>query len=521
MTDITALTKQALTDIPMYAEGNGITLREYQRQVANAIYKSVFSGKGLTFVIIFPRQSGKNELQAQIEGYLLTMFSQTDAEIVKVSPTWKPQSMNAMRRLERVLKRHVVSRHLWEKEQGYIFRLENSRIYFLSAAPTANIVGATASLLLECDEAQDVTIEKWDKEINPMAASTNATRIFWGTAWTSTTLLAREKRAALKAQEQDGIQRVFELNADIVGQEVPAYKKFVRAEVAKLGRNHPFIKTQFYSEEIDAQGGMFPLERQALMQGTHPPQAKPETGRAGASQPLYAFTIDVAGQDEAASLDPTVALGGPGAGEGGSRDSTALTIFEIDLSTLDDPIIYAPTYRVIHRKLWTGIKHTSLYAQLRELVEAWNPLHIVIDATGLGEVMYSFLAKAYPGKVIPFKFTAASKSQLGWDFLAIIETGRYKESTCTLSTIAQTTQAELQRLFWSQCTHCQLDIIPGPGRVMRWSVPEGTRDPATGDLVHDDLLISAALCAELDGLTWGTAESAVIPALDPINDSHF
>ena len=45
-------------------------------------------------------------------------------------------------------------------------------------------MGATASLLLEVDEAQDVAINKFDKDIDPMADSSNATRIFWGTAWT-------------------------------------------------------------------------------------------------------------------------------------------------------------------------------------------------------------------------------------------------------------------------------------------------------------------------------------------------
>jgi len=49
---------------------------------------------------------------------------------------------------------------------------------------------------------------------------------------------------------------------------------------------------------------------------------------------------------------------------------------------------------------------------------------------------------------------------------------------------------------------------------MRWSVPDGTRDPASGELVHDDLLISAALTAVLDEQSWGTAESAVIQAPD-------
>ena len=49
---------------------------------------------------------------------------------------------------------------------------------------------------------------------------------------------------------------------------------------------------------------------------------------------------------------------------------------------------------------------------------------------------------------------------------------------------------------------------------MRWSVPDGTRDPASGDIVHDDLLVSAALCAALDRKPWGRAESAVVQAPD-------
>jgi len=39
---------------------------------------------------------------------------------------------------------------------------------------------------------------------------------------------------------------------------------------------------------------------------------------------------------------------------------------------------------------------------------------------------------------------------------------------------------------------------------MRWGVPDGTRDSATGEQVHDDDLITAALCHELDKLDWYT-----------------
>jgi hypothetical protein len=191
------------------AAASGLELREYQIAPAQAIIRSIIEGRGDTIVVMFPRQSGKNELQAQIETYLLLLLSQMDAEMVKVSPTWKPQSLNAMRRLERVLTRNVLTRRIWQKESGYIYKIGSARIFFLSGSPEANIVGATANVLLEIDEAQDVQESKFDKDILPMAASTNATRVFWGTAWTSRTLLAREKRAAEAAQARDGVKRVF------------------------------------------------------------------------------------------------------------------------------------------------------------------------------------------------------------------------------------------------------------------------------------------------------------------------
>ena len=115
------------------------------------------------------------------------------------------------------------------------------------------------------------------------------------------------------------------------------------------------------------------------------------------------------------------------------RDSTALTIYEIDAATLADPIIRAPTYKTIYRKQWTGTKHTHLYARIKALADQWQPRYIAIDATGVGAGLTSFLDKAYPGKVIPYIFNAATKSKLGWGFLAAIDSGRYKEYAATRS----------------------------------------------------------------------------------------
>ncbi len=503
-TDLTTAVDAMVRDVSIFAEhGGGLRLRSYQLEAARAIVRSVLRDEGLTFVVIFPRQSGKNELQAQIETYLLSIFNEWGAEIIKVSPTWKPQSLNAMRRLESVLKNNLMSRIIgWVKEQGYIYRLNTARIFFLSGSPTANVVGATANILLECDEAQDVSIAKWDKEVNPMAASMNATRVFWGTAWTSQTLLAREMRAAQEAQKRDGMQRVFVMTADEVKKEVPAYGRFVDAEIAKMGRNHPFVKTQYFSEEIDAEGGMFPPGRVAMMQGEHKRLHVPEAGR------VYAFLIDVAGEDEGATLAPgdEVLLSNAG------RDSTALTIVEVDHVTLADPLIQAPCYKVVERVEWVGVKHTSLYGQLVGLCDLWVPRYVVIDATGVGAGLASFLERSLGERLIKFVFTGKSKSKLGWDFIAIIETRRYLEYRPEL----WARDADQVR-FYQQLAACQMEILPGQGRVMRWSVPDGTRDAATGELVHDDLVLSAALCAVLDGQVWGVAVSEVVRAVDPLD----
>lgn len=488
-----------LKDIVTFCEcAGGLRLRRYQRAVAQAVLDSVIHRRGLALVVQFPRQSGKNELQAQVEAYLLVFFHRQPVEIVKISPTFKPQTVNAMRRLERVLDRNTITRLVgWKKESGYIYRVGQARIIFLSGSAEANIVGATASTLLEVDEAQDVDPAKYDKDIAPMAASTNATRVFWGTAWTSNTLLAREFRASLEAQRNDGFRRVWRLSADEVGAEVPAYAQFVSDQVARLGRQHPLVKTQFFSEEIDSQGGMFPPARRALMQGTHPARLCPEPGK------IYALLLDVAGEDE-----DQQASGEAATAANTRRDATALTVVEVDLSTLADPIIKAPTYLVVNRSLWVGVKQSGLYAAIRAQVDHWKPRHLVVDSTGVGAGLASFLAAAFPGKVLPFVFTSSSKSQLGWDFLAVVESGRFKDHAKT---------NEIQSRFHTELEYIQLEALPGPGRLIRWGSPNGLK--VAGEYIHDDLVLSAALCAVLDGLEWAVSGPALlVQKADPLKE---
>ncbi len=472
-----------------------LQLRAYQKRVARAVVRSVVQGKGYSIVVMFPRQSGKNELQAQLEAFFLLRYSSSGGELVKISPTWKPQSQNAQRRLERVLSQHPLLKDRWQKEQGYIYRVGAARQIFLSGSTEANIVGATASLLLQVDEAQDILIEKYDKEIAPMAASTNATRVFWGTAWSDDTLLARELQAARDDQKRDGVQRAFVLEATQVAREVPAYGQFVQQQIERLGRDHPLVRTQFFSEILESGGGLFHAGRLALMAGEHAMLTRPVTGE------VYALLLDVAGEDQ-------------GLTEGGSldhpnRDFSALTV--VSVAALESAAWGLPltSFQVVYRQSWQGIAQTQLFQEVMAQAKLWDARKVVVDATGIGAGVANFLQRALPGRVIPFLFSAASKSQLGWNFLALIDSGRFKNHR---------ESSPQQQQFLSEARACKFAITPGPERRLSWSVPPGSRD-ASGQPIHDDWLMSAALCSLLENEPLGIrAETQIIRANDPLRE---
>lgn len=484
------LYRRAVADPLAFSALGGITLRPYQEPVLRCILDSVLGGHGRSIAVMFPRQSGKNELQAQLEAYLLNLYAGRGGEIVKVCPTWQPQGVNSRRRLQRVLRANPITRGRWRVEDRSVFRLGEARLLLFSAAPASSIVGATASLLLEVDEAQQVLIDKYDRDVAPMAASSNATRVFWGTPWTDTTLLARELRRADAA---------FTLTADDVAAVLPGYGAYVAGQVAQLGRDDPTIRTQYFGEEIGGGGGMFPPDAALLLQGDHPALDAPQPGR------LYAFLIDVGGETFASGP----ALATPRLPE---HDRTALTVVEVDLEAQSNLLLRLPTYRAVHRRVWMGEPQAALHTRLTALAGKWQPRALVIDATGIGAGLASFLQRSLPRcGVMPFVFTAASKSKLGWEFVQLVEAGRWQESAPG----GAPEQDALRALFLRQVAAAACSVLPGPSAAMRWSVPERARDPLSGKPLHDDLLLSAALAAQLDGLAWRSGHG-LVAGVDPL-----
>jgi hypothetical protein len=456
-------------------------LREYQAVVAAHIVRSVVRGEGRQFAVVFSRQSGKDEMLAQLEAYLLCRYNLRGGSIVVVNPTYRPQSAISRRRLLDRLASVDACLHTRTRGDGYAVRVGRAVCSFLSANPLAQARGETASLLLACNEAQEVAPGRWDAVFDPMGVAFHATQVFAGTVWTSTTLLARQMAYLSELERKDGVRRVFKVGWEEVARCVPRYGEQVRARIAQFGRDHPFIRTEYFLEELDEGGRLFNPARRALMRGDHPRRRSATHGH------VYALLVDVAGADEyQARPTPDLAEAGH-AVVAGHRDATALTVVQVDLSGLDDPLVMRPSYRVVDRRMWVGIPHPHLYATLIDLARnVWAARWLVVDATGVGAGLAGFLERALPGQVVPFVFTAHSKSQLGWDFLGVVDGGRYKE-------YAEDGEADTA-LFWAQVEACGSQVSGGPGKLLRW----GVQDRAT----HDDLLMSAALCAVLDRLDW-------------------
>ena len=125
---------------------------------------------------------------------------------------------------------------------------------------------------------------------------------------------------------------------------------------------------------------------------------------------------------------------------------------------------------------WTGRKHAELYPQLIDILRnVWHCRRVVVDATGIGEPVSSFLRKALGSRVVPFTFTQRSKSELGFSLLAAVNSGRLK--------MYQGDGSAESEEFWLEMEKAKSQYRPS--QTMNFYV-----DPAEG---HDDFLMSLAL----------------------------
>lgn len=455
--------KRLLSDIELFSRHVlGRPLRPYQLEPARAIVESVLRRQGRTFSVMMARQAGKNELSAHVEAFLLSLFRRAGGTLIKAAPTFRPQARISMRRLESLLDSAPLT-GAWRTGEGHRIHLGNAEIAFLSAAESANVVGGTASVLLEIDEAQDVSEAKYDRDFRPMGATANVTTVLYGTAWTNDTLLEHHRHAHQALEAEGGGRRHFEYPWTDVATHNPHYGRYVEMEIARLGAEHPLITTQYLLRPLSDSGGFLSDGQLALLQGDHPRGRAPQPGE------HYVAGLDLAGADEHAD-DGLLYAARP------ARDATVLTIGAVQWESAAG-LVPEPRIRVVDQVSWVNVPHRALYERLVGLLrDHWHCRRVVVDATGVGAGMAGFLAAALGRQVVePFQFSAASKSELGYALLGAINAGR-------LRMFARDDSEEWYEL-WRQARAARYALAAG--QRLSFFVPSRAG--------HDDALLSLAL----------------------------
>jgi hypothetical protein len=428
-------------------------LRPYQLEVARALVRLVFRREGGSISVEIARQGGKNELSAQSELFTLLASAGRGGSLVKCAPTYAQAAISRERLARRA--RDAGLGGLVTSEGGAV-RCGRASFRALSAEPGANVVGHTADVLLEVDEAQDVRAEKFDRDFRPMAASTNAPVGYYGTPWGADSLLEQAKATHRRLERAGGPRRHFRFDWEQVAAHVPAYRAYVEAERERLGERHPLFRTQYLLEVVHEADRLFDAATLAQIDGEHARLRAP-----------------VSGERYVAGLD----LAGPERGSGtADRDWTVLTIARVTPRAGGS----APGLEVVELQAWHGEPTEALIDQLADRLRlVWRVRRLAVDATGLGGPIADLLASRLArGVVTPVVFSVERKSRLGFALLAAAHTGR-------LRVFGGDGSAE-----WIECRR-QLQLARAAyrdGRTLQFDV-----DPADG---HDDFLLSLALCVD-------------------------
>ncbi|APV43817.1 terminase-like family protein [Dehalogenimonas formicexedens] len=427
------------------------SLRPYQHEIYRAVTDSIVNDRGLTFSVEIARQGGKNELSAWIETWALVHNVEQPLNIVKCAPTFEPQAMISLRRLCASLD-SIGFGGDYVIEAGHIVRLGQARVIFLSGSENANVVGNTAHLLLEIDEAQDVSIEKFDRDFRPMAATRNATTVLYGTPWREGNLLDTVKSHNLELEKADGIKRHFHFDWQEVALYNDDYRLYVEGERARLGENHPTFRTQYQLLEVGKSGGFFSDDHLMKMTGDFPRE------RTAQPRAVYVAGLDFGGEGNTAS------------------DSTVLTIGEIvEGGSETRPYTNSGLIRVVRHYSWTGLPFTILLPKIVDIARAWGLRRIAADATGLGAPLCATLKTSLGHRVVPVVFTTHSKSELGYELLAAAGTGRLQLYSRDASPECEECWKELETASADYKTNQSLNFYCNPS------------------LSHDDYLMSLAL----------------------------
>lgn len=379
------------------------------------------------------RQTAKNEIAALVQARALILNSESGGDYIRAAPTWRPQIVFSKQRLERHLRADPLTMGRWRCQEGFLYSLGKARLMMLSSDKHASVVGATASIALDMDEAHHTDRDKFEEEFQPMRARTNAPCILWGVAAAGQDLLESYRRTN---EEQGHPELNLRYPAAMWCEENPQYAAHYEERVRTLGRDHPVIQTQYDLNPVEALDAyLSPRQRESILSGTHERQDAPIAGR------QYCAVIDIGGDDELERDDQTVRMDNP------SQDSTALIIGEVDWTRR---VYDWPEFRIVNIFWWTGMNLTEQQETITAILRRWWPEGCVIDGRGLGLQLARSVKSVLPQTEV-YEASTTSVTHDLFDFLARVNNGTVK--------MYRTSEDRAEdREFISQLTHTRREV---------------------------------------------------------------
>ena len=422
-------------------------LRTYQARVLGSLFKAIPGSRGAQFTVMLPRQAGKNEISARLIGGLLAAHGKRGGSIIICAPTLYPQARISLERTRLALLASVRKVGMAVRVEENTIRFQGAVATFLSASPAAQVAGHTASIAIIADEAQDIEADWFDRQFRPMAASTGAPTVLFGTPWDGSTLLERAVEAnRLRDERQRGRPyldwqpRHHQVDWTEVAGVVPGYGAYVEAERTRLGPANPLYLSQYELVASRAAASLFDDASLVSLRGSHPVLAGPLEGE------RYVGGLDFGG-----------------AGEG--ADATVLTIARLAGSRCE----------VVAWHAWQGAPFNAIVGEVVGAARRWGLERLAADETGLGGPLVARLREPLGRSVVGVVFSASSKSELGWGLVGAAGSGRL--------VLPRDDGSREWRRAWDEVEVCRRHLRPGG--QLGWGAPPGK---------HDDYVASLALC---------------------------
>jgi hypothetical protein len=423
-----------VTDHALPGERHGRLLQP-QRNAVEAVEKIVANARSRatgprSLVIRSARQTMKNDVDATVICRMLHRYRKEGGIVIRTAPSYSPQLLNSRRRIEWMISRDLLFNASGEPHwrYGHMLCHDKVEVHLLSGSRGGNPEGATASLLLSVDEAHRFDRGVFEDRFGPMVAIHNAPTVMYGIAADRADLLyehliANLKEAGDPEYETPGgrlidLPTVQQYPAEVWCDLLPTYRQHVDIRERRLGADHPSVLTNYHLMDIEALGSLFSAGQQTSLTVGQDPR-----GLVGGRYETVAL-VDLAGEVEDAAEVPG------GHGDIHARnDACAVLIFAVDrVRTKFD----WPACSLIDMAWWVGLpleggngvaEFDSVKGRLDEILGRYRPSTVVVDARGVGYGTARWIGRNYPGRVVEYASSAASKSEDLYGFLGMLNAG--------------------------------------------------------------------------------------------------